>query len=763
MNGTAAPGPWQETRHADGRVYYYNTLTKATQWNKPDALMTPLELALKDQPWKEYTAQGGRKYWYNTETKQTTWEMPEVYKTASASVQVPKPAAPAAPAFVAGPTTFISQPSRNRDRDRDDYDMPDRHERMGVDRQIGYGQMDNPRTTAHVNTSTDPEYSNWDEAESAYMKLLKRAGVQPDWTWEQAMRATIKDPQYRAIKDPKDRKAAFEKYCVDVRVQEKEREKERLAKLREDFGKMLRSHPEIKHYTRWQTARPIIEGETIFRSTKNDDERRQLFEEYRVELIKAHAEEEAKTRKQALDELTSILDELNLEPYTRWSEAHASIAESERFKGDEKFETLSKLDILNAFENHIKSLERSFNDARQKQKNSKARQERKNREQFVNLLKELRNEGKIKAGTKWKQIHPLIENNPRYVSMLGQSGSTPLDLFWDMVEEEERALRGRRNEVLDVLDDQRFEITQKTTYDEFLAVMQADRRTANIDHDSLSLIFERLLEKVHKRNEEDKHQAERHQRRAVDALRSRIKHLEPPVLVGDTWEQVRPRLEKFEEFRALDTDELRRSAFEKYVRRLREKEEDLERDRARRDDRRDRGGDSYRNGYSSRRHRTRTPEADPYEADRRKAMADRERSYRKSSLTGLSPPPRRDRDDRYPDRGVSRGLSHYDRERREREAERERSYISRADPRDKASELDYGESRAGSMRRRRDSDADSPDSRRDSKRIRKDRSSRERTFSPRGGRNGSRTPAQAPPKEDPGLRSGSEEGEIEED
>lgn len=36
--------------------------------------------------------------------------------------------------------------------------------------------------------------------------------------------------------------------------------------------------------------------------------------------------------------------------------------------------------------------------------------------------------------------------------MLGQSGSTPLDLFWDVVEEEERALRGRRNDVYDVLE-----------------------------------------------------------------------------------------------------------------------------------------------------------------------------------------------------------------------------------------------------------------------------------------------------------------------
>jgi len=76
--------------------------------------------------------------------------------------------------------------------------------------------------------------------------------------------------------------------------------------------------------------------------------------------------------------------------------------------------------------------------------------------------------------------------------MLGQPGSTPLDLFWDMVEEEERGLRSTRNDVLDVLDDKRFEIQQKTTFEEFLALMQNDRRTANIDREPLSLIFERV-------------------------------------------------------------------------------------------------------------------------------------------------------------------------------------------------------------------------------------------------------------------------------
>jgi pre-mRNA-processing factor 40 len=298
----------------------------------------------------------------------------------------------------------------------------------------------------------EPEYNSLEEAEGAFMKMLKRHNVQPDWSWEQTIRATIKDPQYRSLKDPRDRKAAFEKYAVEVRMQEKDRAKERFAKLRADFNTMLKRHPEIKHYSRWKTIRPIIEGETIFRSTDDEDERRQLFEEYILELKKEHMEEEAAKRKAAMDELATILKSLDLEPYTRWSEAQAIIQSNDKVQNDEKFKSLSKSDILTAFENHIKSLERAFNDARQQQKAAKARKERHAREQFIDLLKELRSQGKIKAGSKWMNIYPMINTDPRYLGILGNSGSSPMELFWDVVEEEERSLRGPRNDVLDVLD-----------------------------------------------------------------------------------------------------------------------------------------------------------------------------------------------------------------------------------------------------------------------------------------------------------------------
>jgi pre-mRNA-processing factor 40 len=314
------------------------------------------------------------------------------------------------------------------------------------DRQSGYGAVAQPAV------SSDPEYSTLEEAEAVFFKLLKRAGAQPDWTWEQAMRATIKDPQYRAIKDPKDRRTAFEKYVAEARAAEKERERERQSKLRTDFTNMLRTHPDIKYYTRWNSARPIIERETLFRAAKNEDERLALFNDYRSELYKEHLEQEASSRKAALDQLTQLLASLDLEPYTRWSEAQGMIQSNEQFQADDTFKSLNKIDIVKAFEEHIKALERSFNDNRQQQKASKARRERKNRDQFMNLLRDLKAAGKINAGTKWTTIHPLIEDDPRYVAMLGQSGSTPLDLFWDMTEEEERILRVKRNDVLDVLE-----------------------------------------------------------------------------------------------------------------------------------------------------------------------------------------------------------------------------------------------------------------------------------------------------------------------
>ncbi|KAF2866717.1 hypothetical protein BDV95DRAFT_583654 [Massariosphaeria phaeospora] len=770
MNGLAPPGAppvqWQELKAADGRTYYYNTASRKTQWTKPVELMTDEERALDGTSWSEYKSPEGKPYWHNRDTGDTTWKLPDSIqaKMEAYKQQRQPPPRPQASQWSSGPPSLAPR------NDRDDYQPPERRDR---ERDTGY--PDRERST--FAPSSEVQFASEEEAEAAFTKVLKQLKVQPDWEWERVIRAGIKDPNWRAVREPEKREEVFRKYCEDLRAQEKTKEAERQAKLRTDFITMLRSHPEIKHYTRWKTALPILADEAIFRSAKDDTERRQLFEEYLVSLTRDHAKKETENKKTALEDLTTMLKGLELEPFTRWHNAEQKLEEQEVFNS-EKYQPLNRLDVLLTFQTHIRQLQREHNDRVQAERLINDRVERKNRDAFKDLLKELTENGKLKLGTLWKDIHDLIQDDPRYTAMLGQGGSSPLELFWDELEEADGKFRTLRRHALDVLGVIQWEVQLTTPYEEFETVMRNDPRASTvdpelpmIDDDLMRKIYDYVIIKVEKRLEAEQLKAEHDARQAIDSLRSVIRRLDPPVSITDSWEAVRPRLEKSEEYKALATDKLREAAFVKYINRLKEKEKEADRrDRSRREprdrerdrDRRDRGDREFRNGHSgSRRHRTRTrsPEHDPYAAERRQAQQDREARYRNNEPTGLSPPfrrPTRERDEFRPERPRQGSGDHYGHERREREVERERTYVSRADPRERSvSELDYGDGRPVSVstRRRRDSDG-SAAAKRDPKRAR---------LSPRPEVKAKTPVAVDPPKEDPALRSGSEEGEIEED
>jgi len=54
-------------------------------------------------------------------------------------------------------------------------------------------------------------FATFEEGEKAFMHLLRKAGVDANWTWDQTMRAIITDPLYKALNNLAEKKAAWQK------------------------------------------------------------------------------------------------------------------------------------------------------------------------------------------------------------------------------------------------------------------------------------------------------------------------------------------------------------------------------------------------------------------------------------------------------------------------------------------------------------------------------------------------------------------------
>lgn len=59
-------------------------------------------------------------------------------------------------------------------------------------------------------------FTTFEEGEKAFMHLLRKAGVDADWSWDQTMRAIITDPLYKALNTLAEKKAAWQKVSDHV-------------------------------------------------------------------------------------------------------------------------------------------------------------------------------------------------------------------------------------------------------------------------------------------------------------------------------------------------------------------------------------------------------------------------------------------------------------------------------------------------------------------------------------------------------------------
>ncbi|EEB90287.1 hypothetical protein MPER_11522, partial [Moniliophthora perniciosa FA553] len=506
---------WTEHRNPEGRTYWFNTVTRESVWEKPDELKSPFERALNQTKWKEYFS-GGRKYYYNTETKESKWDMPdelllvlEKVEKEGAAAKVPAtptPGAITAPGFtpVTGSASGSATPAATEGQQND---------ALAVGPHTGGLPLASSSILpARPNLPDDPViphngFATVEEGEKAFTHLLRKAGVDANWTWDQTMRAIITDPLYKALNTLAEKKAVFEKYTTNLKVKEAEEKEARLAKLRPALRNMLKGNPNVFHYSTFATADKLFSQHPIWQQAKIESERKLIFEEYVTELKQREMQESRAARSRSVAKVVNLFKELDVDVLTRWATAYKRLTETEEWENDPDLQALPRLDILLAFEDYSRVREREYDEQMRRSQVEKTRRERKAREAFKDLLQGLVNSGKIKARTKWKEIYPLFKDDERYINMLGNPDLKGGNDNGDEGDGENTS-KG-------------YTLRPETTKEEFLNMIKAtaDDEVKKLLEEDLHEVFDTLHGTALKKQADEKRRAERKLRHLQDDLR----------------------------------------------------------------------------------------------------------------------------------------------------------------------------------------------------------------------------------------------------
>jgi len=538
------PKAWTEHKAPDGRTYYYNAETKTSLWNKPDDLKTESEKMIDSCPWKEYKSDSGRPYFHNTETKESKWTIPDELQKLKDKLEEEKT-------------------KENENQSSSEEEVTDDEAEESGEEENNDGKSD-ASSTAPVKR----EWNTKEEAKQAFKELLREKNLPSTSTWEQAMKHIVHDYRFEALAKVNEKKQVFNTYKQQKANEEKEQERERAKENKEKLRIYLEEHPRMHSHVRWRKACEMFENDKMW-SVVPERERKDLFEDVLFFLAGKEKEDEKKAHAYNRKYMLEVFSNIPALTYrTLWSEAADILKDDAKYAKDDKVQEImleEKEDALAAYCEHIREVEKEYEEERIHEKNKIKRQQRKHREGFCTLLNELHNQGYINSMSRWMDLFPKLSNDARFSKMLGQPGSTPLDLFKFFVEDLKSRYADEKKIIKEILKDKQFQIEMRTAFEEYNAIIIADQRSVTLDPGNIKMSFNSMHEKAEAREKERAKKEEREARRRESSFRTMLKQAAPPLELGDKWDEVRDRFENEEAFISVTLESERIRLFKEWM------------------------------------------------------------------------------------------------------------------------------------------------------------------------------------------------------
>ncbi|XP_067952086.1 pre-mRNA-processing factor 40 homolog A-like [Watersipora subatra] len=551
---------WTEHKAPDGRSYYFNTVSKHSVWEKPDELKTEAEKLLAQCPWKEFKSEQGKVYYHNSITKESKWTKPKELELLEQNIQ--SGAAPAKPggsaieaamqatlASIALPPSQTSSPAAT------------------VDRPSSESSSDEDDTKKSSKPLT---FANKKEAMDAFKQLLKEKEVPSTATWESAMKLIVTDRRYTALVHLNEKKQAFNMYKIQTAKEEKEEARLRARQAKEDLEKFLLLSDQMTSALRFKKAEKLFEDVPEWQDVKERD-RKDIFEDVQHEVAKREKEAAKALKKRNSKVFSEILDSIpKLTHLTTWSECQQLLLDMPQFTEDQDLLNMDKEDALICFEEHIRMLEQEYDDEKERERRRLRRQQRKNRDYFIELLDELHEEGKLHSMSLWMTLYTTISADARFDSMLGQPGSTPLDLFKFFVEELKSRFQDEKKVIKEILKDAGFLMDLSTTFEDFASTVTTDKRSQALDAGNIKLTYRTLMEKAEARERERIKDEQRRLKKVEDSFKRMLKPYGADWTHETKWDDVKSRFENESAYKAVPLEAERVRLFTELVNQLEE-------------------------------------------------------------------------------------------------------------------------------------------------------------------------------------------------
>ncbi|XP_037768227.1 pre-mRNA-processing factor 40 homolog A isoform X6 [Chelonia mydas] len=593
--------PWKEYKSDSGKPYYYNSQTKESRWAKPkeledlEAMIKAEENSKPEEPTPTSSAPA-----VATEITDTTAAAAATTTTTTSDVETAVAATPATaiPAVAAAPEAEASTVAAVVENESTVTTTAEEQVQQttttttttAAATTIATPVVQEQNVEAVTNTveetskqepsvdvapkkeeeDTQPvkktyTWNTKEEAKQAFKELLKEKRVPSNASWEQAMKMIINDPRYSALAKLSEKKQAFNAYKVQTEKEEKEEARSKYKEAKESFQRFLENHEKMTSTTRYKKAEQMF-GEMEVWNAISERDRLEIYEDVLFFLSKKEKEQAKQLRKRNWEALKNILDNMaNVTYSTTWSEAQQYLMDNPTFAEDEELQNMDKEDALICFEEHIRALEKEEEEEKQKSLLRERRRQRKNRESFQLFLDELHEHGQLHSMSSWMELYPTISSDIRFTNMLGQPGSTALDLFKFYVEDLKARYHDEKKIIKDILKDKGFLVEVNTTFEDFVTVISSTKRATTLDAGNIKLAFNSLLEKAEAREREREKEEARKMKRKESAFKSMLKQATPPIELDAVWEDIRDRFVKEPAFEDITLESERKRIFKDFI------------------------------------------------------------------------------------------------------------------------------------------------------------------------------------------------------